>query len=432
MRGLGITSALGIVGLLACSGDDPTAVEDGPVAQLEIILDEYGDGVDGDGDGVRVWVGSTAFSVPAGTTSMAVGLPPGTYETSVEGAAGNCTATVDRGFITLLDGGSTSLEVALRCGGRLAFTATQAGGTDLRYMDEKGAVHLLSGPEVDVPSFRWSPDGTRLAFSRRTGSGFDIYTVRYDGSELVRLTESPGDDLNPSWSPSGGELTFLRVEGDSSGVWIASLDGAPPRQLTSGSHSTEDKGPRWSPEGGLIVFVARPADGFGRPVLWVVSSDGSGLRQLGQSGTVFLEPEWSPDGRSLAVGSSAQPGWKLDVVSSDFADWAQVATSGQAVFTPAWSPTGDRLAYTKHDGNKFGAYLLDLGSGVETRITPVDQNRSSPVWSQDGRHAYFLGSQATPTGGSVGAVFAVNLDGTAPAVLTTTDLSVRLARPQPR
>lgn len=45
-----------------------------------------------------------------------------------------------------------------------------------------------------------SPDGRYIAFnSDRDGDNFEIYTMRPDGSEVQRLTNTPGDDFEPAW-----------------------------------------------------------------------------------------------------------------------------------------------------------------------------------------------------------------------------------------
>lgn len=62
----------------------------------------------------------------------------------------------------------------------------------------------------------WSPDGRRIAFAGEkddvngifvvafvgeTGGNFDLYLMRSDGTDRVRVTSTPGDELAPAWSP---------------------------------------------------------------------------------------------------------------------------------------------------------------------------------------------------------------------------------------
>jgi Tol biopolymer transport system component len=54
----------------------------------------------------------------------------------------------------------------------------------------------------------WSPDGSRFAFSSGRGSGYVIYVMNADGSNLRRLTDK-GLSYNPVWSPDGSRIAFL-------------------------------------------------------------------------------------------------------------------------------------------------------------------------------------------------------------------------------
>jgi len=105
--------------------------------------------------------------------------------------------------------------------------------------------------------------------------------------------------------------------------------------------------PSWSPDGSSIVFSSAPSSGDGLADLWLVSPDGTGLRNLTQTPTVDeTDPTWSPDGTSIAFvtadgieripaeGGSAQ----ILVPTSPTGD-------GRAPTNPAWSPDGDYLTF---------------------------------------------------------------------------------------
>ena len=112
----------------------------------------------------------------------------------------------------------------------------------------------------------WSPDGSRLTFTSNREvtlsddpaappvRDFEIYTMKPDGTDVVRVTNSRGEDAHPSWSPDGTQLTFhSRRDGPTSlEVYRSNADGSNPVRVTSGPGIKYF--PIWSPDGTRIAF----------------------------------------------------------------------------------------------------------------------------------------------------------------------------------
>jgi TolB protein len=105
----------------------------------------------------------------------------------------------------------------------------------------------------------WSLRGDRIAFCSLRGGDFDIFTVRPDGSELHKLTDSHSNDAHPIWSPDGKWIVFssarkgFKDEGmlNSGGpqpngeLFVMRADGSDVSQLTD--NQWEDATPTWRP-----------------------------------------------------------------------------------------------------------------------------------------------------------------------------------------
>ena len=76
---------------------------------------------------------------------------------------------------------------------RTGIYSIRLDGTHLRRVYEAPATRAIIGDAV------YSPDGRKIAFSRRAGGLPDIYTIRPDGSHLRRLSHGPGGHEQLSW-----------------------------------------------------------------------------------------------------------------------------------------------------------------------------------------------------------------------------------------
>lgn len=199
---------------------------------------------------------------------------------------------------------------------------------------------IATGSEPD-----WSPDGSTIAYVRRTTDTAAIYIIRPDGSGGRRLVAGS----QPAWHPGGRSLAFVREHG----IYFAALDGGNARRVVEGSS------PAWSPDGRRLAFV-RLSD------IWVSNADGSEASRLTQDATdgerMAGDPAWSPDGRRLAYTVYYVPqatGEIVDtgvwVMNADGSERRQLGV-GRSAF-PAWSRDGSRIAYARWLATRHPARL---------------------------------------------------------------------------
>jgi len=159
-------------------------------------------------------------------------------------------------------------------------------------------VMAMSGVAVLVPSTAGAtlPGGNgRIAFASERDGNFEIYMMNPDGTGLVRLTNHPSNDFNPSWSPDGTKIAFASDRGDGDyDVYVMNSDGGGLTQLTD--DPADDATPDWSPDGTEIVFESARGSALDNEDVYKMDADGSNETQLTDDPEADGSPAFSPDG----------------------------------------------------------------------------------------------------------------------------------------
>ena len=133
----------------------------------------------------------------------------------------------------------------------------------------------------------WSPDGTQIAYSSNRGHYRSIYVMNADGTKPKRLT-GPGNYDSPAWAPNGSRIAFNSTRaGHQNQIYFMKPDGK--NQVKISKDENEDYGPRWSPDGSKMVFF-RPVGGNSE--IFVMKADGTHQNQLTWSGGNNRFPDW--------------------------------------------------------------------------------------------------------------------------------------------
>ena len=136
-------------------------------------------------------------------------------------------------------------------------------------------VTKITNTETSYPN--WSPDGKRIVFhSDRLDNNWEIYIMDADGSHLERLTHTKADDLTLVWSPDGRHVAYVeQLSPTQANVNVSNRDGGGAHVVSASMGLNTE--PRWSPDGRRIIFTS---DQSGKPELYAVNPDGSGLSKL--------------------------------------------------------------------------------------------------------------------------------------------------------
>jgi dipeptidyl aminopeptidase/acylaminoacyl peptidase len=125
----------------------------------------------------------------------------------------------------------------------------------------------------------------------------EIYSANLDGSNAIRLTNSPGADVEPSLSPDGITVVFTSIRSGTSRIWTMGVDGSNPTALATGSATDiPESNARYSPGGGRILFSSPRTN---TTQIWVMPTAGGAATQVTHEANGAFDGSWSPDGNSI-------------------------------------------------------------------------------------------------------------------------------------
>lgn len=94
-------------------------------------------------------------------------------------------------------------------------------------VDGTGETKLTTSSVESSYSPNWSPNGRRIAYSTTVSGNREIYTMKTDGTDVVRLTNNLADDLSPKYSPDGTLMVISSTRDGYYQLYTMNADGVP-------------------------------------------------------------------------------------------------------------------------------------------------------------------------------------------------------------
>jgi TolB protein len=342
---------------------------------------------------------AAAAAMCAGVLAQPAAPPAGAPETAKETRLAN---------VKQLTFGGENAEAYFSFDGReLVFQSTRDGaGCDQIFAmktDGTGLRRVSSGEGRTTCAY-FTPDGSRIVYaSTHLGSrdcpprpdfsrgyvwpvydSYDIFSAKPDGSDLRRLTSTPGYDAEATIGPDG-RIVFTSVRDGDMEIYSMAGDGSDVRRLTN--RRGPDGGPFFSRDGRQIVFRGRSLppgpelddymtllrDGLWRPTsleIFVMNADGSGLRQVTRLDGASFAPFFTPDGTRIIFSSNHH-----NPKGRDFELWL-VGADGTGLERVTWNPTFDGFPMFSPDGTTlvFASNRFQKAAG-ETNVFIADWKR---------------------------------------------------------
>ena len=254
-----------------------------------------------------------------------------------------------------------------------------------------GAIAVVVAAQAAMPASAQTkllrfPDihGDRVVFSYAG----DLWLASTEGGLATRLTAHPGLELFPRFSPDGSRIAFTgQYDGDEQ-VYVIPASGGVPRQLTyypargplAPRWGYDNQVYDWSPDGRAVLFRSlRYSTDLSDSRLFLASAEG-GLPvplPMPESGAGDLSPDgtrvvYSPLFRDFRTWKRYEGGWAQELYIFDRETHVveRVTTHRRADRDPMW--IGNAIYFTSDRDGTLNLYSYDLSSRETTQLTDSD------------------------------------------------------------
>ena len=295
------------------------------------------------------------------------------------------------------------------------------GGEPYRYIGEEGG-----------GNFQFSPDGSKLAFTRSVDDESQLFLLPTTGGEAVQLSEHETSIGSYAWSEDGSTIFFVATEprteeeekareagydaifvdegpngqqgGNWNNLWLIEVESGEEGRLTDSDHRIGSFSV--APNADRIVFTSRSENRRNQQNLTeirLLEIETGAIRQLTDNNAPEGRLSWAPDGRLFAYTARTDGEWELlldKIWVMDHETGVQRIVSGAFdgnVGNFVWTPDASAILFSGLHGTNNNLYRIDLGSGAVEQVTSTVGSLAPSSFSRDRmRMAYVLQDFDTP------------------------------------
>jgi tricorn protease len=205
-----------------------------------------------------------------------------------------------------------------------------------------GVTHVT---ETNFSTLALSPDGKKIAV---IAHGEVFAASAKDGGEAQRLTHTATAESEPAWSADSMKLVYRSEagSGEGSGHNLVMYDFATGKESVLTQGGNEDANPQWAPDGKSVAYVRNDKE---LHVVGVPTKDVAAADRVVASGELpGSAVTWSPDGQWIAFTRQDKRSFRnVNVVAAAGGDSHAVSflANGETASKIAWSPDGHYLLF---------------------------------------------------------------------------------------
>ena len=274
---------------------------------------------------------------------------------------------------------------------KILFTSARDGNREVYMMNPDGSQQVnLTQHRADDQQAVWSPTGEQILFVSDRGGVRDLYLMDPDGTHVRRVFKRKAkvNKDSPTWSDDGKQIAYGINDWDNIKflIYVATL-GEQEEVLVA-----EGFGPAWSPAGKEIAYTSYVIGNFHRRVTLIDIHTQKPKHLLPKKAMPWQNhPSWSTTGDKLVFSWNQNPlppdhkpdkrfppEWRaketIYIVNSDGSGLRQlVDEAGHYAENPALSPNGEEVLYTQEIKGRFQIFKVEVNSGIVTQLTHIGQ-----------------------------------------------------------
>jgi len=271
----------------------------------------------------------------------------------------------------------------------LSFVSNKNGNYDIFLMRYDGSEQTnLTLSSYNETQQSWSPDGNMVAYVSDKFGDDEIFIMNLaDPTHPILFSANTGNDYDPQWSPATNVIAFVSDREGMDEIYVQKLGEDQAKKLTN--HVERAYHPRWDPLGHWILYLVE--DENGNNDIYKVDYPGENDPRLTFDPADDVDPCWSSDGNKIVFSSNRDGDYEIFIMNCDGSNQIQLTHNDVDDRNPVIFE--DKIFFQRKLDGQWDIFVLNKRTATETRLTFDPADDVDPVISPDGRILFFVSNR---------------------------------------